>query len=224
MIGGCCVADVFGNRQMEGDPAAALANWFAENLDEEAVWSDLREGPSADEVAARLGSAPQSFLSDTVDVYALAGDVFDDSLVATAAAGRVVVRGTPQSRLGAALGLWLFASQELVGPFTIPLQDGFAARAVLALAFRLAPLVEPGRWLTESERRDEAARTFLLWNGLLPRGEDQAQARSLYEMRDSVRRQGALAQAMADHAHRMEVQSRLAEAKAQEAAARYAHE
>jgi hypothetical protein len=218
------MADVFGSRKAEGDPAGALANWFAENLDEEAVWSDLREGPSADEVAARLGSAPQSFLSDTVDVVALAGDVFDDVRVATAAAERIKVRGTPQSCLGAALGLWLFASQELVGPFSVPLQDGFAARAALALAFRLAPLVQPGRWLTESERRDEAARTFLLWNGLLPRGEDLVQARSLYEMRDSVRRQGALAQALADHAHRMEVQRRLADAKAEEAAARYAHE
>jgi len=216
------VADVFGDRPKGDDPAGALANWFAENLDEEAVWSDLWEGPSADEVAARLGSAPQSFLSDAVDVLALAGDVFDE--VAAAAAERVKLRGTPQSCLGAALGLWLFASQELVGPFTVSLRDDFAARAVLALAFRLAPLVEPGRWLTDSERRDEAARTFLLWNGLLPRGEDHVQARSIYEMRDSVRRQGALAQALADHAHRMEVQRRLAEAKAAEAAARYAHE
>ena len=218
------MADVFGDRPKGDDPAGALANWFAENLDEEAVWSDLWEGPSADEVAARLGSAPQSFLSDAVDVLALAGDVFDDVRVAAAAAERVKLRGTPQSCLGAALGLWLFASQELVGPFTVSLRDDFAARAVLALAFRLAPLVEPGRWLTDSERRDEAARTFLLWNGLLPRGEDHVQARSIYEMRDSVRRQGALAQALADHAHRMEVQRRLAEAKAAEAAARYAHE
>lgn len=218
------MADVFGNRGRAIDPAGALANWFAENLDEEAVWSDLREGPSVDEVAARLGTAPQSFLSDAVDILALAGDVFDDVRVAAPVAERIKLRGTPQACLGAALGLWLFASQELVGPFTVPLQDGFAARAVLALAFRLAPLVEPGRWLTDSERRDEAARTFLLWNGLLPRGEDHVQARSLYEMRDSVRRQGALAQALADHAHRMEVQRRLAEAKAEEAAARYSHE
>jgi hypothetical protein len=218
------VADIFGKQQKVGDPAEALANWFAENLDEEAVWAGLREGPSADEVAARLGSAPQSFLPDTVDVLALAGDVFDDPSVAATAAERITLRGTPQSRLGAALGLWLFASQELVGPFTVPLQDGFAARAVLALAFRLAPLVEPGRWLTESERRDEAARAFLLWNGLLPLGEDQVQARSIYEMRDSVRHQDALTQALADHAHRMEVQRRLAEAQAEEAAARYSHE
>lgn len=218
------MADVFGHRRTEADPAGALANWFAENLDEEAVWSDLREGPSADEVAARLGSAPQAFLADTVDVQALAGDVFDDVRVAAAAAERIKVRGTPRSCLGAALGLWLFASQELVGPFSVPLQDGYAARSVLALALRLAPLVEPSRWLIDSERRDEAARTFLLWNGLLPRGEDHVQARSIYEMRDSVRRQGALAQALADHAHRMEVQRRLAEAKAEEAAARYSHE
>jgi hypothetical protein len=218
------VADIFGDRRATNDPAGALANWFGENLDEEAVWSDLREGPSADEVAARLGTAPQSFLSDSVDLLALAGDVFDDVRVAASAAERVTLRGTRQSCLGAALGLWLFASQELVGPFTVPLQDGFAARAVLALAFRLAPLVDPGRWLTDSERRDEAARTFLLWNGFLPRGEDHVQARSIYEMRDSIRRQGALAQALADHAHRMEVQRRLAEAKAEEAAARYSHE
>ncbi|BBY28434.1 phosphohydrolase [Mycolicibacterium sediminis] len=214
------MADGLGDRP---DPAAVLANWLAENLDEEAVWTGLREGPSVDEVAARLSTTPQSFLVDTVNVVALAGDVFDGARVVEAAE-RIRRRGTPQSVLGAAVGLWLFASQELVGPFSVPLRDDHAADAVLALAFRVASLVEPRRWLTDAERRDEAVRTFLLWNGLLPRGEDSAQARSIHEMRDSVRRESALAQAVADHAHRMEVQRRLADAKAEEAAARYNHE
>ncbi|MCV7068148.1 hypothetical protein H7H51_24930 [Mycolicibacterium farcinogenes] len=111
----------------------------------------------------------------------------------------------------------MFASTDLVGPFSTPLDESMAARALLALAFRVAPLVDPGRWLSDSERRDEAVRTFLLWNGLLPHGEDVTQARSLFEMRDSVRRESALA----DHEHRMAVQRRLADARAKEAAARY---
>ncbi|MGV0740145.1 hypothetical protein BA059_03845 [Mycolicibacterium sp. (ex Dasyatis americana)] len=200
--------------------AEQLANWFAEGLDEQAVWSGLNPGPTVDEVAARLASTPQPFLADTVDVVALACDVFNHTGCA-AAAQRIAERGTPASRRGAAIGLWLFASADLIGPFSVSLDERRAATALLALAFRVAPLVEPGRWLSDSDRRDEAVRTFLLWDGLLPHGEDAVQARSLFEMRDSVRREGALAQALADHEHRMAVQRRLADAKAKEAAARY---
>lgn len=197
-----------------------LANWFAEELDEQAVWSTLKPGPTVDEVAARVASTPQPFLADTVDVVALACDVFNHTGCA-AAAQRIAERGSPASRRGAAIGLWLFASADLVGPYTAPLDNRRAATALVALAFRVAPLVDPGRWLSDAERRDEAVRTFLLWNGLLPHGEDAVQARSLFEMRDSVRREAALAQALADHGHRMDVQRRLAEAHAKEAAARY---
>ncbi|MEE6169504.1 MULTISPECIES: hypothetical protein [unclassified Mycolicibacterium] len=200
--------------------AEQLANWFAEGLDEQAVWSRLRPGPPVDEVAARLASTPQPFLADTVDVVALACDVFNHTGCA-AAAQRICERGAPASRRGAAIGLWLFASADLIGPFSVPLDERMAARALLALAFRVAPLVDPGRWLSDAQRRDEVVRTFLLWDGLLPHGEDVAQARSLFEMRDSVRREGALAQALADHEHRMAVQRRLADAQAKEAAARY---
>lgn len=200
--------------------ADELANWFAEGLDEQDVWSGLRPGPAVDEVAARMASTPQPFLADTVDLVALACDVFDHTGCA-AAAQRIAERGTPASRRGAAIGLWLFASTDLVGPFSAPLDGSMAARALVALAFRVAPLVDPGRWLSDSERRDEAVRTFLLWNGLLPHGEDVTQARSLFEMRDSVRRESALAQALADYEHRMAVQRRLADARAKEAAARY---
>ncbi|OBJ93650.1 hypothetical protein A5638_25355 [Mycolicibacterium fortuitum] len=200
--------------------AEQLTNWFAEELDEQAVWSTLKPGPAVDEVAARMASTPQPFLADTVDLVALACDVFNHTGCA-AATQRIAERGSPASRRGAAIGLWLFASAELIGPFTAPLDERKAATALLALAFRVAPLVDPGRWLSDAERRDEAVRTFLLWNGLLPSGEDAVQARSLFEMRDSVRREGALAQALADHEHRMAVQRRLADARAKEAAARY---
>lgn len=200
--------------------AEQLTNWFAEGLDEQQVWVSLRPGPTVDEVAARMASTPQPFLADTVDVVALACDVFNHTGCA-AAAQRIAERGSPASRRGAAIGLWLFASTDLIGPFTVPLDDRKAVTALLALAFRVAPLVDPGRWLSDAERREEAVRTFLLWNGLLPHGEDAVQARSLFEMRDSVRREGALAQALADHEHRMAVQRRLADAQAKEAAARY---
>lgn len=200
--------------------AEQLANWFAEGLDEQAVWAGLNPGPTVDEVAVRLASTPQPFLADTVDVVALACDVLNHTGCA-AAAQRIAERGTPASRRGAAIGLWLFASVDLIGPLSVSLDERRASTALLALAFRVAPLVDPGRWLSDSERRDEAVRTFLLWDGLLPHGEDAVQARSLFEMRDSVRREGALAQALADHEHRMAVQRRLADAKAKEAAARY---
>jgi hypothetical protein len=79
-------------------------------------------------------------------------------------------------------------------------------------------------WISDAERRDEAARTFLFWSARLPTGEDRDTASSLLAMRDSLQRNGALAAAAAEHAHRLEVTRKLQEARAREAAARYTHE
>jgi len=65
---------------------------------------------------------------------------------------------------------------------------------------------------------------FLCWSGHLPAGEDEAAARSLLSMRDSLLQNAALAQTLADHEHRLEVTRRLQAARAREAAARYSHE
>ncbi|GAA4167695.1 phosphohydrolase [Gryllotalpicola koreensis] len=207
-----------------------LAPWFAEGLDEQGAWQRLAPGPGIDELAARLSTVPQAFLEgDGPDVLALAGDVFDELRLSSGvhplvgAATRIAAVSAP-ARIAAGLGLWLYASEELVGPFAAPLRRDTAAPALLGLALRLAPIVAPSRWLIESERREEAVRTFLLWGGMLPAGESLDDARARFELCDSLARDEALRRALDEHEHRLEVVRRLEAARAREAAARYGHE
>lgn len=195
-----------------------LSAWaeLAPNPDEQ--WQKARPGPSLAAVAARLASVPRPFLDDRVSIEALAGDVLGGRI------GAAPHTDDPRVRRGAALGLWLIASETVVEPFEPALSRGTVALAVDALALRLAPVAEPLDWLSDDERREEAARTFLLWAGYLPAGEDAVTAKSLLEARDSLRRNAALAEAYAEHSHRAEIARRLAEARAREAAARYSSE
>lgn len=195
-----------------------LRAWAALAPTEDAAWAAATPGPSLDEVGARLSSVPRPFLENGVSVAALAGDIV----------GRVPAAVThaddPRVRLAAAIGLWVLASEELVAPFAPALSTGAGLRAVDALALRLAAVTDPLDWLSDAERREEAARTFLLWAGFLPAGEDVGTARALLDARDSLRRSAALAEAYAAHRHREEIARRLAEARAREAAARYSSE
>jgi hypothetical protein len=200
------------------DANVLLAAWSARATPEETAWSGARPGPALDAVAARLSSVPRAFLDERVSIAALAGDVLGQALAATEHSTDARVRR------GAAIGLWLLASEESVEPFAPPLAAGTGGLAVDALALRLASVVDPLDWLSDDERREEAARTFLLWSGYLPAGEDRATARALLDARDSLRRDAALAEAYAAHQHREEIARRLAEARAKEAAARYSSE
>ncbi|WP_395242475.1 phosphohydrolase [Agromyces sp. MMS24-K17] len=198
-----------------------LAAWADRGDDEAAAWAGARPGPPLAAVAARLSSAPRAFLDDRLSIAALAGDVLErrPACIPFADDARV--------RRGAGLALWLIASEELVEPFAPALGDVVRTRleiAVDALALRVAPVADPLDWLADAERRDEAARTFLLWAGYLPAGEDAATARDLLAAHDSLQRNEALAAAFAEHRHRAEVARRLAEARAKEAAARYSRE
>ena len=195
-----------------------LSAWaeLAPNPDEQ--WQKARPGPSLAAVAARLASVPRPFLDDRVSIEALAGDVLGGRI------GAAPRTDDPRVRRGAAIGLWLIASETVVEPFEPALSRGTVALAVDALALRLAPVAEPLDWLSDDERREEAARTFLLWAGYLPAGEDAVTAKSLLEARDSLRRNAALAEAYAEHSHRAEIARRLAGARAREAAARYSSE
>lgn len=132
--------------------------------------------------------------------------------------------GSSAARRAAALVLWLWASDDLHGPLSVPLNVAWPDRALAALAFRLAAVVDPAEWVSDADRRDEAARQFLFWSGNLPAGEDQATAKSILAMRDSLQQNAALAQTVAEHEHRLEVSRRLQAARAREAAARYSSE
>jgi hypothetical protein len=216
------VADLFRRRKKEQRQRELLDLWFARNEDESAVWDSLSDGPSVDEVGTRLSSIPQSFLDERIGLAALAGDVF--SLDDPDLTRQVEGTGSSAARRAAAIALWLWASEEEVGPFSVPLRRQYLERAIAALAFRLAGVVDPSDWVSDAERRDEAVRTFLLWCGQRPARETDDAARSMLAMRDSLRHSKALADALQDHQHRLEVTRRLQEARAKEAAARYSSE
>jgi hypothetical protein len=208
-----------------------LQRWLDRADDVDAAWAQTVPGPPIDALASRISGVPQSFLDDRVALVALAGDILGaDRGVAVASDEIVQVltditsTGSSAARRGAAIALWIWASEELFGALSPRLVTSHAARTLAALALRLAAVVDPREWISDAERRDEAARTFLLWSGQRPASEDRDTARSLLDMRDSLQHNGALAAAAAEHAHRLEVTRALNDARAREAAARYTHE
>jgi hypothetical protein len=205
-------------------PQAPLDLWFARMEDEEEVWRTGRLGPPIDEVATRISSVPREYLDPRVSLAAIGGDT--GLLFSTDAPQQVLVSAQQYdaSRRGAAIALWLWASEDLVGPFTPHIATQSMASALAALAFRLAPVVDPQLWLSDPDRREEAARLFLLWSGYLPEGEDVTVARAMWDRHDSLRQSEAMRAMLADHQHRVEVTAALRAQAAREAAARYTHE
>ncbi|BBY98549.1 hypothetical protein [Mycolicibacterium fallax] len=201
---------------------AELAAWFALGYDEPALWLRLTPGPALRAITTRLGTLPADFLDERVALPALAADVLGADVLGSPELRALT--GFATARLGAAVGLWLLASQHVVDPFDPRIAESAALPALAALGLRLAPVVAPRRWLSEPDRREEAARLFLLWCGHHPAGETPVVARSFADRLDSIGRDRELAAVAEEHRHRMEVQRRLRERRAQEAAARYTHE
>ena len=212
-----------------------LAAWSAIAPVEEHQWEALRPGPSVVAVATRLSTVPSEFSDEQVSVRALAGDLLGAHNLPQLAALRFA--NDERVRRGMAVGLWLVASEILLGPLDPPLSVGppregrsvplvhpHDTLALDALGLRLAPVVDPAEWIADAERREEATRTFLLWNGQLPHGETPEAARAALAARDSLRFNEALAASFAEHRHRDELRRRLEEARAREAAARYTRE
>jgi hypothetical protein len=219
------------------DTETLLELWFAREDDVDIAWRQCVPGPSAAEIATRLSLVPPAFLADDVGILPLAEHILEAEYGSTdrtgagmrarrvlSVADQVRASGSSAARRGAALVLWLWASDDLHGPLSVPLTVVSHDRALAALAFRLAAVVDPADWVRDADRRDEAARQFLFWSGHLPAGEDEATARSILAMRDSLQQNAALTQTLADHEHRLEVSRRLREAWAREAAARYSSE
>lgn len=222
-----------------GEPGgeALLELWFARADDAVLAWSECVPGPSAAEIGTRLSLVPATFLHDNVAILQLTEHILQPEYGSVAVPGaetqatevldvvtEVRASGSAAARRGAALALWLWASDDLHGPLSVPLRPELRARALAAFAFRLAAVVDPAQWVSDAEHRDEAARTFLFWSGHLPAGDDEAAARSLLDMRDSLAHNAALAQTLAEHEHRLAVTRRLQAARSREAAARYSHE
>lgn len=200
------------------DTEELLAAWSERSGGEAEAWARARTGPTLESVAARISRVPQEFLDERVSLRALAGDVLGAQIIASR------FEDDPRVRTGAAIGLWLVASEGLLEPLDPPLSTGWAALAVDALALRVAPVASPAEWTSDDERRTEAARSFLLWCGFVPAGEDAATAASLLAACDSLARNRALAEAYEGHRHRADIARKLAEARRKEAAARYSSE
>jgi len=206
------------------DPRAALLDrWFALEHDEDEVWSRLIPGPPLTEITSRLSTVPRAFLAPEARLRAIAGDL---GAIGAQSARAVldVAQKQDESRRGFAIALWLLASEELVATVEPTLRSVNRDRAMAALGLRLAAIVDPGEWISDAQRREEAARCFLLWSGYLPAGEDATTARALWDRLDSLRRNTALLESLADHQHRLEVMRKLREKQAMEAAARYTNE
>jgi hypothetical protein len=212
------------------DPAArSLTAWLAGGVDEAALWAAAAPGPSVAELTARVSALPREFLRPEVDLTALCGDVLAPEHevlppVLAAAVAEIREHGGPAAATGAAVGLWLYASEGLLGPLSVPLARAWAPRVVLTLALRQAAVVRPYDWVVDAERREETVRAVLLFGAQRPAGERLDAARSRWAAVDSVRRDEALRATLADYAHRQEVMRRLAEQRAREAAARYTNE
>ncbi|WP_127794026.1 phosphohydrolase [Agromyces sp. LHK192] len=211
------------------EPDERLARWtqrVAADADDPVRWEQLAPGPSVAAVASRISSVPRPFLDERVQLPALAADVLGRTGATQLSC--LEYAGDAEVRLGAAIGLWVLASDELVGPLEPPLvaanPEAARALAIDALALRVASASDPLDWLADDTRREEAARTLLLWSGRLPAGEDAETARSMLAAIDSLAQNRALNEAYAEHRHRAEVARRLAEARAKEAAARYTRE
>jgi len=195
-----------------------LQAWLSRGWYEDAAWETAVPGPPLDEVMRRLSSVPAPFLGTRVDVRALAADMGIADLAC------VPFVEDPQVRRGAAMGLWLLASQVTEGPHEPPLNAQWAARTVDGLALRVAPVSDPLQWVADAHRREEAARYALLTMGYVPAGEATDYARGVFATLDSLAHSRVLAQALADQRHRDAVAAKLAAADAKEAAARYSRE
>lgn len=208
-------------------PAERALQLWLDRREEDVDWTRLAPGPTVAEVATRLTAAPRAFLAEVVDLPALGGDVLaaNDTRI-TDGVDRVlrVAQGWVASRQGAALGLWLYASEDRLGPLSRPLRRETPDRLLAALGLRLAAIVDPYRWLVEADRREEAARVAILWSDQRPSDEDAATAYGRWVALDSLRRDRALQATLTDYRHRQEVMRRLQEQRAREAAARYTPE
>lgn len=204
------------------DTEELLKRWSAIAPVEDTQWQQLVTGPSVVELGARLSAVPSQFLDDRISLHALANDILGRQWALQLTAIRFADHSPV--RRGVAIGLWLFASESVLAPLKHRLSTHQPTVPLDAFGLRLAPIVDPAQWLSDAQRREEAVRTFLLWNGQLPQGETPQLARAALAARDSLRFNQALAASFAEHRHRDELRRRLEDARAREAAARYARE
>jgi len=163
----------------------------------------------------RLADTPPDFLDPSaVSVPAVVSDVL------LMFGGNPLTEATPFDGEPRRLKLilvtsWLLADSALDAP----------PDAVLSLLStgldRLATLVDPAKFVTDPDRREELARLTLRALGLTPAGETTAQAEDRLSTVDSVRRYEVLVAAKEAEERAQAVRKAMEEQAAKEAAARY---
>jgi hypothetical protein len=182
------------------------------------------EGPELDGLLHRLAECPPEFLQAGVDVPAIVCDLLRPLAPARppdleTAALAEIRRRDPKGVMLISVACWLLGD------------EWFMARPQLAPAIwkllktetlpRLAGLVRPEKFISDTDRREELVRTCLDHLGLRPRGELPAQAADRLTTLDSAERDRVLRATAAAERRAREIREAMARRQAQEAASRY---
>lgn len=198
-------------------------------------------GPSLEALTDRLARVPPEFLlpagpggPDSVAVAAVISDLLRDlggepltrRTAASFAAAAVGGRAEPARQRRASvmlLAAWLLADRW----FRDAKVKRFApaARELLASGLDdLAAIVEPARFVSDPDRREELARVCLRALGLRPAGETEAQASDRLATLDSAERIRVLRDTRKAQERVREIREAMKKKAAEEAAAAYARE
>ncbi len=193
-----------------------------------------RVGPPLPAIHRRLAETPADFLDEPrigrqgrVVVAALLGDVLQ--ALGLPADPRLLARyrpegGDPQDRNAFRLAMvaaWLLADEWLARETAQPEQ---LADLLLATLPELAAQVRADLFVTDPDRREELARTFLARLGFRPEGESEAEAADRLSMVSAAERSRLLAASRAAEQRAREVREALARKAAQESADKWTRE
>lgn len=160
----------------------------------------------------RLADTPPDFLAAPSEVSVPA--VVSDVLLAAGGSplSSYLAPDEPTQRL-TLVACWLVAG--------LPADPAAVREFLLTGLTGLAALVEPSRFVTDPDRREELARLALRALALTPAGESEAQAADRLSTVDSVRRHEVLVAARVAEERARSVRRAMEEQRAREAAARY---
>lgn len=175
---------------------------------------------SVADLTRRLADTPKEFTDDATVLTAVAGDVL------LRAAGTVDPRWLTQldefagnRRAMALLACWVVADDRLLAASPDP---GRGIERLLAETIAaLHKVVRAKSLTTDPDRREELARLVLRDLGVLPEGENEAEAADRLSTVDSVRRAEVLQAAKEAQKRAAAVRKAMEEQRAKEAAARY---
>lgn len=167
----------------------------------------------------RLAETPNDFMSEHASVPAVLSDMLTahgSRALDTESAKRFETMD-PRWRQLVLISCWLLADD----PFREVMDRTRVLGFLNDVLPPLAGLVEPAKFVTDPDRREELARLALLTLAVMPQGETPEQAADRLATVDSVRRYEVLAATKAAEQRAAAVRKAMEEERAREAAARY---